>query len=67
MFILDVDPKSILCVFFKQGMCTKGDKCKWSHDLEIERKAEKRNIYCDVREKGSFSRSLSCLNMFSLI
>jgi hypothetical protein len=46
----NVDPKSILCVFFKQGMCTKGDKCKWSHDLEIERKAEKRNIFCDVRE-----------------
>lgn len=44
------DPKSILCAFFKQGQCTKGDKCKFSHDLTIERKAEKRSLYCDMRE-----------------
>lgn len=46
----NVDPKSVLCVFFKQGQCTKGDKCKFSHNLAVERKSEKRNIYCDVRE-----------------
>lgn len=46
----DVDPKSVLCVFYKQGMCHKGDKCKFSHDLEIQRKAEKKNIYVDKRE-----------------
>nr|SVE75351.1 EOG090X0C5B [Daphnia dolichocephala] len=44
------DPKSILCAFFKQGTCGKGDRCKFSHDLEIERKAEKRSLYCDVRD-----------------
>nr|CAG4636461.1 EOG090X0C5B [Eubosmina coregoni]SVE70024.1 EOG090X0C5B [Eubosmina coregoni] len=44
------DPKSVLCAFFKQGTCGKGDRCKFSHDLEIERKAEKRSLYCDVRE-----------------
>ena len=32
------------------GTCGKGDRCKFSHDLEIERKAEKRSLYCDVRE-----------------
>ncbi|XP_057379263.1 zinc finger CCCH domain-containing protein 15 homolog isoform X2 [Daphnia carinata] len=46
------DPKSILCAFFKQGTCGKGDRCKFSHDLEIERKAEKRSLYCDVRDDG---------------
>jgi len=46
----DVDPKSVLCVFFKQGMCSKGEKCKFSHDLEIERKAEKRSAYVDMRD-----------------
>ncbi|CAH2237549.1 jg9802 [Pararge aegeria aegeria] len=33
-----IDPKSVVCAFFKQGQCTKGDKCKFSHDLTIERK-----------------------------
>ncbi|XP_070505060.1 zinc finger CCCH domain-containing protein 15 homolog [Chironomus tepperi] len=44
------DPKSVLCAYFKNGQCTKGDKCKFSHDLAIERKGEKRSIYCDVRQ-----------------
>ncbi|XP_023227502.1 zinc finger CCCH domain-containing protein 15-like [Centruroides sculpturatus] len=44
------DPKSVLCAFYKQGHCTKGDKCKFSHDLSTERKSEKRNVYVDLRE-----------------
>ncbi|XP_071451632.1 zinc finger CCCH domain-containing protein 15 homolog [Hetaerina americana] len=44
------DPKSVLCAFFKQGQCTKGDKCKFSHDLTLERKAEKRSMYHDMRD-----------------
>ncbi|XP_022111984.1 zinc finger CCCH domain-containing protein 15-like [Acanthaster planci] len=45
-----VDPKSVVCAFFKQGTCTKGDKCKFSHDLAVERKSAKRNLYEDTRE-----------------
>ncbi|KAK0074658.1 hypothetical protein PV326_012254, partial [Microctonus aethiopoides] len=45
-----IDPKSVVCAFFKQGQCAKGDKCKFSHDLTIERKAEKRSLYCDMRD-----------------
>jgi len=45
-----VDPKSVVCLFFKQGQCTKGDKCKFSHDLAVARKTEKRNIFSDARE-----------------
>jgi len=40
-----VDPKSIFCAFFKQNLCKKGDRCKFSHDPNVERKAAKRNIY----------------------
>ncbi|XP_060786428.1 zinc finger CCCH domain-containing protein 15 [Neoarius graeffei] len=46
-----VDPKSVLCAFFKQGQCSKGDKCKFSHDLSLDRKCEKRSVYVDVREE----------------
>uniref|UniRef100_A0A182Q7X0 Zinc finger CCCH domain-containing protein 15 n=1 Tax=Anopheles farauti TaxID=69004 RepID=A0A182Q7X0_9DIPT len=45
-----VDPKSVLCAFFKQGTCTKGDKCKFSHDPAVERKSEKRSIHVDIRD-----------------
>lgn len=42
-----VDPKSVLCSYYKQGLCMKGAKCKFSHDMGVERKAEKRNMYSD--------------------
>lgn len=47
---LGTDPKSVVCAFFKQGNCGKGDKCKFSHDLSVERKTEKRSIYVDMRD-----------------
>lgn len=46
-----VDPKSVLCEFFKQGCCEKGDKCKYSHDLTIGRKAAKISVYADQRDE----------------
>ena len=45
-----VDPKTVVCIFYKQGNCEKGKKCKFSHDLSVERKGEKRNLYQDTRE-----------------
>ena len=47
-----VDPKSILCEFFKAGQCQKGFKCKFSHDLNVQRKGEKIDIYSDKRDGG---------------
>ncbi|XP_022220347.1 zinc finger CCCH domain-containing protein 15 homolog [Drosophila obscura] len=44
------DPKSVVCAFFKQGLCTKGDRCKFSHDLSLENKVEKRSMYVDMRD-----------------
>ncbi|KHN99185.1 CCCH finger DNA binding protein [Metarhizium album ARSEF 1941] len=44
-----VDPKTVLCIFFKKGDCEKGKKCKFSHDPNVERKTEKKNLYADIR------------------
>eukprot|EP01118_Nematostelium_gracile_P004802 TRINITY_DN15730_c0_g1_i1.p1 TRINITY_DN15730_c0_g1~~TRINITY_DN15730_c0_g1_i1.p1 ORF type:complete len:373 (-),score=146.54 TRINITY_DN15730_c0_g1_i1:90-1208(-) len=46
---LGVDPKSVVCEFFKKGLCTKGNKCKFSHNLEQGRKSDKIDIYTDRR------------------
>lgn len=46
-----VDPKTVLCQFFKQGSCEKGKKCKFSHDLEVGRKSQKRDLYQDSRDQ----------------
>ncbi|KAI9810675.1 MAG: hypothetical protein M1827_006134 [Pycnora praestabilis] len=42
-----VDPKTVVCQFYKKGHCK---KCKFSHDLSVERKGEKKNLYEDTRE-----------------
>lgn len=46
-----VDPKTVLCAFFKAGKCEKGNKCKFSHDLDADRKTSKKDMYTDVRDK----------------
>lgn len=45
-----VDPKTVLCQFHKKGGCEKGRKCKFSHDLNVERKSAKKDLYTDSRE-----------------
>jgi len=46
-----VDPKSVFCAFFKQGLCKKGDKCKFSHDPAVEKKSAKRNVYEETHDE----------------
>jgi len=46
-----VDPKTVLCAFFKAGSCEKGAKCKFSHNRDVERKADKKNLYEDARDE----------------
>lgn len=45
-----VDPKSVLCEFFKQGVCDKGDKCKFGHDLTLSKKSAKISLHADRRD-----------------
>lgn len=43
------DPKSVLCAYHKAGVCMRGDKCKFSHDLGLSRKGAKISVYADPR------------------
>lgn len=45
-----VDPKTVVCQFFKKGTCDKGRKCKFSHDPDMARRTEKKNLYADMRD-----------------
>jgi len=45
-----VDPKSILCINFKNGHCINAETCIFSHDLATERKVLKRDAYTDQRD-----------------
>jgi hypothetical protein len=42
------DPKNIVCPYFKQGLCQKGKKCIYSHDLTLDRN-EEIDLYVDQR------------------
>lgn len=48
-----VDPKTVLCQYFRVGACQRGAKCKFSHDLNMERKVAKINVYEDPRLKDT--------------
>lgn len=41
----------VLCAYYKAGHCDKGNKCKFSHDLNVGRKVEKKDLYSDTREE----------------
>jgi hypothetical protein len=45
-----VNPKTILCIYFKKGHCQAGDACKFAHDFEVEHKAQTKDMYTDTRD-----------------
>ncbi|TPX42296.1 hypothetical protein SeLEV6574_g05680 [Synchytrium endobioticum] len=51
-----VDPKTMLCQFFKAGQCQKGDRCKFSHDVNVERKEAKIDMYTDKRSEDTMDK-----------
>ena len=47
-----VDLKNTLCAYFKAGVCEKGKKCKYSHDLTLEdTRSMAINLYEEPRQK----------------
>ena len=64
------DPKSVLCAYFKAGVCEKGKKCKYSHDLELEGKSAKIDIYTDPRDrngKPEFRTDIICTHFLDAV
>ena len=59
-----VDPKTVLCQYFAKGTCGKGDKCKFSHDKDIGRKAAKIDLYTDKRGDQAPAESMGPCNHF---
>ena len=59
-----VDPKTVLCAFYKAGTCEKGNKCKFSHDTNVGRKVEKRNLYEDDRDNEQEEKMKGALDSF---
>lgn len=53
-----VDPKTVLCAFYKAGNCEKGTKCKFSHNRDVERKIDKKNLYEDARDDKAEGTSI---------
>lgn len=48
----EVDYKLTLCPYFKAGVCEKGKRCKYSHDMSVsEAKTANIDIYQDPRAK----------------
>jgi len=45
-----VDPKTIMCEFFKKGRCAKGWKCKFSHEKNPRKGTEKVDLFVDHRD-----------------
>ena len=37
----------MVCEYYRQGRCTKGHKCKYSHDLNVERKGGKIDLFTE--------------------
>lgn len=54
-----------MCEHFKVGQCAKGFKCKFSHDLNVQRKGEKIDIYSDKRDDGWYLK-ITALNKFNI-
>ena len=64
------DPKSVLCAYFKSGVCEKGKRCKYSHDLELEGKSAKIDIYTDPRDRDGrpeWRTDITCTNFLDAV
>ena len=65
----EVDYKNTLCPYFKAGVCEKGKKCKYSHDMSVEQQmASNIDIYTDPRGKNAPQDTIiTCKNFIDAV
>lgn len=49
------------------GQCAKGFKCKFSHDLNVQRKGEKIDIYSDQRDDEGIASKFCVLVLITFL
>ena len=60
----------MLCAYHKAGVCEKGKKCKYSHDLTLDGKSAKIDIYTDPRDrlgKPDWRTDITCTNFLDAV
>ncbi|KAM0678726.1 Translation machinery-associated protein 46 [Binucleata daphniae] len=69
---IGTDPKEIMCVYYLNKMCEKGDKCKYGHEKKkIEEKIEEKKIegrlvcrfLIDAINQGQLTKNWECPNI----
>ena len=64
-----VDPKTIPCVYFQNKLCTKGDKCKYGHEISKPEKTKDEVVdgsrkvcmfLIDAVNQGGYSKEWAC-------
>jgi len=66
-----IDKKMTLCPYFKAGVCEKGKKCKYSHDMSVaDAKTSNIDIYTDPRQKlgkAPIDTIITCKNFIEAV
>jgi len=57
----EVDYKMTLCPYFKAGVCEKGKRCKYSHDMSVsDMSTSNIDIYTDPRKNKAPDTIITC-------
>lgn len=64
----EVDYKATLCPYFKAGVCEKGKRCKYSHDMSVSDVATSNiDIYTDPRKTKAPDTIITCKNFVDAV
>lgn len=63
-----IDYKMTLCPYYKAGVCEKGKRCKYSHDMSVSAMATSNiDIYSDPRKANAPDTIITCLKFVTAV